>query len=78
VERVRKARSATATARPRALAPAPPRPTPPRPGPQEPEAKATYWATHGDKASINSRNGGAHFEVRARALRRGHRLAAER
>lgn len=36
-----------------------------------PEAKAKYWATHGDKASaVGQRNGGAHFEYLARLLRK--------
>jgi glutathione S-transferase len=29
---------------------------------QNPEAKDTYWATHGAKDSANGRNGGAHFD----------------
>lgn len=29
---------------------------------QKPEAKDTYWATHGTKESANGRNGGAHFD----------------
>ncbi|KAI8462660.1 MAG: glutathione S-transferase [Monoraphidium minutum] len=35
------------------------------------EAKAKYWATHGDKAgATGQRNGGAHFEYLARLLRK--------
>jgi glutathione S-transferase len=32
------------------------------PYPQKPEAKDTYWQTHGAKDSANGNNGGAHFD----------------
>lgn len=39
-------------------------------GKLEPDAKKAYWATHGDKANVSQRNGGAHFEFLERLLRK--------
>ncbi|GBF92103.1 hypothetical protein Rsub_04450 [Raphidocelis subcapitata] len=39
-------------------------------GKLEPKAKEEYWKTHGDKAGINGRNGGAHFEYLERLLKK--------